>query len=54
MSRRTHRPDAAVRPATRPIAPVDALTVEMQRFFRSRPELRTSPELVDAVLQAVE
>jgi RNA polymerase sigma factor (sigma-70 family) len=38
---------------------VDALKLEMQRFtdagaiFRSHPELRTRPELVDAVLRAV-
>ena len=38
---------------------VDALKLEMQRFtdagaiFRSHPELRTPPELVDAVLRAV-
>jgi hypothetical protein len=38
---------------------VDALKLEMERFtdagaiFRSHPELRTPPELVDAVLRAV-
>jgi hypothetical protein len=37
---------------------VDALKLDMQRFtdagaiFRSHPELRTPPELVDAVLRA--
>jgi hypothetical protein len=39
--------------------PLEVLKLDMQRFtnagaiFRSHPELRTPPELVDAVLRAV-